>query len=82
VQRAAGTNLCFAPFSSSAGGIMTGAQSPIRGLADLRGRKLGVVGGPVDKSWLIVQAAGHATQGIDLASAADVVYGAPPLLGA
>jgi NitT/TauT family transport system substrate-binding protein len=82
VQRAAGTKLCFAPFSSSSGGVMTGAQSPIRTLADLRGRKLGVVGGPVDKSWLIVQAAGHATQGIDLAAAADVVYGAPPLLGA
>ena len=81
VQRAAGTKLCFAPFSSSSGGIMTGAQSSIRGLADLRGRKLGVVGGPVDKSWLIVQAAGHA-QNIDLASAAEVVYGAPPLLGA
>ena len=82
VQRAAGTKLCFAPFSSSSGGIMTGAQSAIRGLADLRGRKLGVAGGPVDKSWLIVQAAGRATQNIDLAAVADVVYGAPPLLGA
>jgi NitT/TauT family transport system substrate-binding protein len=81
VQRTAGTKLCFAPFSSSSGGIMTGAQSSIRALADLRGRRLGVAGGPVDKSWLIVQAAGHA-QGVDLASAADVVYGAPPLLGA
>ena len=82
VQRSSGTRLCFAPFSSSSGGLMTGAQSPIRGLADLRGRKLGVVGGPVDKSWLIVQAAGRATQNIDLATAATVVYGAPPLLGA
>jgi NitT/TauT family transport system substrate-binding protein len=81
VQRAAGTKLCFAPFSSSSGGIMTGTQSSILGLADLRDRKLGVVGGPVDKSWLIVQAAGRA-QNIDLASAAEVVYGAPPLLGA
>jgi NitT/TauT family transport system substrate-binding protein len=82
VQRTAGTKLCFAPFSSSSGGIMTAAQSTIRGLTDLRGRKLGVVGGPVDKSWLIVQAAGRATENIDLATAANVVYGAPPLLGA
>lgn len=82
VQRAAGNKLCFAPFSSSSGGIMTAPQSPIHTLADLRGRKLGVAGGPVDKSWLIVQAAGRATQNIDLAAAADVVYGAPPLLGA
>jgi NitT/TauT family transport system substrate-binding protein len=82
VQRSTGTKLSFAPFSSSYGGIMTAEQSSIRALADLRGRKLGVVGGPVDKSWLIVQAAGRSTQGIDLAAAADVVYGAPPLLGA
>jgi NitT/TauT family transport system substrate-binding protein len=82
VQRAAGTKICFAAFSSSSGGIMTGPQSSIHGLADLRGRKLGVVGGPADKSWLIVQAAGHTTDGVDLATAADVVYGAPPLLGA
>jgi NitT/TauT family transport system substrate-binding protein len=82
VQRTAGTKLCFAPFSSATGGIMTGPQSPIRGLADLRGRKLGVAGGPVDKSWLIVQAAGRTTQDIDLAAAAEVIFGAPPLLGA
>jgi len=81
VQRAAGTKLCFSPFSSASGGIMTGARSVIRGLADLRGRRLGVAGGPVDKSWLIVQAAGRA-QGVDLGGDAGVVYGAPPLLGA
>jgi len=82
VQRAAGTKLCFAPFSSASGGIMTAPGSPIRTLADLRGRRLGVAGGPADKSWILVQAAGRATQGVDLASAADVIYGAPPLLGA
>jgi NitT/TauT family transport system substrate-binding protein len=81
VQRAAGTKLSFAPFSSSSGGIMTAHDSPIQGLADLRGRKLGVAGGPADKSWLLVQAAAR-LQGIDLATEARPVYGAPPLLGA
>ena len=81
-QRAAGTPLSFAPISSALGGIMVPADSPIHGLADLKGRKLGVAGGPVDKSWLIVQAASRATTGIDLASAAHVLYGAPPLLDA
>lgn len=80
VQRAAGTKLSFAPFSSATGGIMTAANSPIRQLADLRGRKLGVAGGPADKSWLLVQAAAR-KQGIDLASEAKPIYGAPPLLG-
>jgi NitT/TauT family transport system substrate-binding protein len=81
-QRAAGTPLCFAPFSSALGGIMAPASSSIRGLADLRGRRLGVAGGPLDKSWLVVQAAARTTRSIDLASAAHVVYGAPPLLDA
>jgi NitT/TauT family transport system substrate-binding protein len=80
VQRAAGTKLSFAPFSSATGGIMVAQDSPIHGLADLKGRKLGVAGGPADKSWLLVQAAARG-QGIDLATEAKPVYGAPPLLG-
>jgi NitT/TauT family transport system substrate-binding protein len=82
VQRSAGTKLSFAPFSCLYGGLITAQKSPIRSLTDLRGRKLGVAGGPVDKSWLLVQAAARTTQHIDLAAAADVIYGAPPLLGA
>jgi NitT/TauT family transport system substrate-binding protein len=81
VQRAGGTKLSFAPFSSATGGIMTAANSPIRRLVDLRGHSLGVAGGPADKSWLLVQAAGR-LQGIDLAAETKPVFGAPPLLGA
>jgi NitT/TauT family transport system substrate-binding protein len=80
-QRASGTNLSFAAFSCSSGGIMTAADSPIRTLADLRGTRLGIAGGPADKSWLVVQAAAR-LQGIDLATAVHPAYGAPPLLGA
>lgn len=81
VQRAGGTNLSFAAFSSSSGGVMVPPASTIRTLGDLRDKKLGVVGGPADKSWLVVRAAAH-LQGIDLATDAHPVYGAPPLLGA
>lgn len=81
-QREAGTKLCFAPFSSAIGGIMVPVDSPIRSLDSLAGHKLGVAGGPVDKSWLIVRAAAKAAAGIDPESAANVVYGAPPLLNA
>jgi len=80
-QRASGTKLSFASFSSSSGGVMTPADSPIRTMADLRGTRLGIVGGPVDKSWLILQAAAR-LQGIDLATSVHPAYGAPPLLGA
>jgi NitT/TauT family transport system substrate-binding protein len=81
-QRSAGTKLCFSPFSSATGGIMVARSSPIRSLADLAHRRLGVAGGSVDKSWLIVRAAAKAAPGFDLTEAADVVYGAPPLLNA
>jgi NitT/TauT family transport system substrate-binding protein len=80
-QRAAGNKLCFAAFSDAVGGLIVPADSPVHALPDLAGRSLGIAGGPSDKSWLIVQAAGrHA--GIDLAKAARPAYGAPPLLGA
>jgi NitT/TauT family transport system substrate-binding protein len=81
-QRAAGTKLCFAPFTSATGAVMVGKDSPIQSLADLAHRKLGVAGGPVDKSWLVVRAAAKAAGVADLTQAADVVYGAPPLLNA
>ncbi len=81
-QRQAGTMLSFAPLSSASGGIMVRAGSPIEGLADLRGRRLGVSGGPADRSWLLVQAAARSTQNLDLRAASRVVFGAPPLLGA
>jgi NitT/TauT family transport system substrate-binding protein len=80
-RRAAGTPLSFAPFSSALGGVLVRADSPIRRLHDLVGRRLGVAGGPEDKSWLLVQAAAHKT-GLDLARAAEIEFAAPPLLDA
>ncbi|MBV9538973.1 MAG: ABC transporter substrate-binding protein, partial [Acidisphaera sp.] len=72
VQREAGRKLCFAPFSSSTGGIVGRPNGDIRTLADLKGRRLGVAGGPADKSWLVVQAAARKTAGLDLAKAAQL----------
>lgn len=81
IQRAAGRRLTFAPFSVASGAIMVRAAAPIHTLRDLAGKKLGVAGGPADKSWLLVQAAARA-QGADLATSAKIAYGAPPLLAA
>jgi len=46
----------------------------------LKGRKLGVAGGPVDKSWLLLRAYAKKNEGFDPAEEADVKFGAPPLL--
>ncbi|WGD54758.1 ABC transporter substrate-binding protein [Bradyrhizobium sp. CB1650] len=80
-ERALGAKLTFYPYSSALGAVMVPAASPIKSLADLKGRKLAVAGGPIDKSWLLLQAR-MKQDGIDLKSEATIVYGAPPLLAA
>ena len=80
-ERALGAKLVFYPYSSAVGAVMVPAASTIRTLADLRGRKLAVAGGPIDKSWLLLQAA-LKRENIDLKSQATISYGAPPLLAA
>jgi NitT/TauT family transport system substrate-binding protein len=78
-ERSLGDNLVFYPSSSTVGAVMVPAQSAIRQITDLRGKKLAVAGGPLDKSWLLLQALARRS-GLDLKKEATVVYGAPPLL--
>src|SRR6202166_1469700 len=78
-ERALGNGLVYYPYLSTLGAVMAPAQSPIRDIADLKGRKLAVAGGPIDKSWLLLRALGLRS-GLDLKTQARIVYGAPPLL--
>ena len=78
-ERALGDGLVYYPFSSTLGAVMVPAQSSIRDIADLKGKKLAVAGGPIDKSWLLLRALARRS-GVDLKTQATVVYGAPPLL--
>jgi len=77
-----GRDLVYLPFSTGEGAIMVPAGTPLKRLADLKGMRLGVAGGPLDKSWLLLQAHARESAGIDLARAAQVAFGAPPLLAA
>lgn len=77
--RAFGAKLLFYPYSSSVGSVMVKRDSPVQKIGDLKGRVLAIAGGPLDKSWLIVQAAAL-RQGIDLKREATLEYGAPPLI--
>lgn len=79
-QRASGQKLTFVPYSSSVGAIMVAADSPIKSLAELKGQKIGVAGGPLDKSWLLLQGMAKQEHGFDLAGENEIVFGAPPLL--
>jgi NitT/TauT family transport system substrate-binding protein len=78
-ERGLDDKLLFTPYSSALGAVMAPKDSPIHALADLAGRSIGVAGGPVDKSWLLLRAAALRA-GLDLAKNARPVYGAPPLV--
>src|SRR4030081_3008897 len=57
-ERALGDGLVYYPYLSTLGAVMAPAQSPIRDIADLKGRKIAIAGGPIDKSWLLLRALG------------------------
>jgi NitT/TauT family transport system substrate-binding protein len=79
-ERSSGGNFTFSPFTTALGSIMVPPNSPIKTLADLKGKKLGVAGGPLDKSWLLIVAYSLRTAKIDLRTETRQEYGAPPLL--
>ncbi|MCB1789533.1 MAG: ABC transporter substrate-binding protein [Gammaproteobacteria bacterium] len=78
-QRAAGRDYRFFPYSLTVGGLYVRPDAGIGTLADLAGHKLGIAGGPVDKSWLLLQAYAR-SMGTDLGSVVEPAYAAPPLL--
>ncbi|WGJ13001.1 ABC transporter substrate-binding protein [Methylocapsa sp. D3K7] len=78
-QRNLGGRPVFFPYSTALGAVMVETISPIKALTDLQGKKIAVAGGPLDKSWLLLQAFAR-EQHFDIASEATVIYGAPPLL--
>ena len=79
-QRSEGRDFTFSPYSSSVGAIMIPGGSDLENLGELRGKKIGVAGGPLDKSWLLLQGMAKQDFDMDLASENEIVFGAPPLL--
>ncbi|WP_134724847.1 ABC transporter substrate-binding protein [Paracoccus luteus] len=79
-QRAQGADFTFLPYSTAVGGVMVRADSPVRTLADLKGKRIGIAGGPVDKSWLILRAWSRQQGGEDIGAVTEQVFGAPPLI--
>lgn len=79
-QRAAGRDYVFIPYSRAVGGVLVDNDSPAQSLADLKGGKIGIAGGPLDKSWLILRAYAAQEHGMDLVAETEQVFGAPPLI--
>jgi NitT/TauT family transport system substrate-binding protein len=79
-ERSGGADFTFSPFTTALGAIMVPPNSPIKTLGDLKGKRLGVAGGPLDKSWLLLVAYALRTANLDLRAETKQEFGAPPLL--
>ncbi|MGB3339364.1 MAG: ABC transporter substrate-binding protein [Devosia sp.] len=80
IQRNEGGSVTMVPHSLAVGGLMVGADSDITKVEDLKGRTVAVAGGPVDKSWVTLQAYYNSVTGSKLVDDVTANYGAPPLV--
>lgn len=79
-QRAAGADWTLEPVPAPLGAVLVPGSSPVQHPADLAGRRLGIAGGPLDKSWLLLRLYGTRVVGVDFDTAVDKSFGPPPLL--
>ena len=80
LQRNQGADFTFVPHSLAVGGLMVMPDGKVKSVADLKGATLAAAGGPVDKSYLILQAYYAAKTGGDLTKDVTTDFGAPPLV--
>ncbi|MCG7923969.1 MAG: ABC transporter substrate-binding protein [Candidatus Thiodiazotropha taylori] len=79
-QRNEGKAFTFVPYSTALGALVVPQDSQVKQIKDLQGLRLGIAGGPLDKSWLLLQALAFQQSGIALDKALTPVFAAPPLL--
>jgi NitT/TauT family transport system substrate-binding protein len=79
-QRNEGKPFTFMPYSTALGALVVPQGSDINTPQDLQGKRLGIAGGPLDKSWLLLQAFMLQNSNVDLKKSLTPVFAAPPLL--
>jgi NitT/TauT family transport system substrate-binding protein len=80
IQRHEGADFTFVPHSLAVGALMVMPGGPISSIEDLDGASIAIAGGPVDKSYIALQAYFNAKTGGTLADVIDAQFGAPPLV--
>ena len=80
IQRNQGNLVTVVPHSLAVGGVMVGPDSGISSVDDLVGKRIGIAGGPVDKSWIVLQAYYGQTHDDKLVDLVDASFGSPPLI--
>lgn len=80
VMRNAGIDVIgIAPFITYVSTIVVPMDSPVRGVADLKGTKFGIFSRQ-SSDWILVDALARSKFGLDLSKQAELQQGAPPLL--
>lgn len=79
-QRSEGRDFAFVPYSQAVGSIMVRPDAGVSRFEDLREKRLGIAGGALDKSWLLLRAYARRSVGEDAASFVKPDFAAPPLL--
>lgn len=77
---AEGKAVKFSPYSTTEGALMVPPGSAIRDLKDLAGKRIGIAGGALDKTFILLKAQAREMGGLDLETSATLAFGAPPLL--
>jgi NitT/TauT family transport system substrate-binding protein len=77
-ERGLGAKLVFFPHSTALGAVMAKGAGPWKA-SDLAAKTIGVSGGSLDKSWLMLQA-WALKHGVDVKTQVGAAFAAPPLL--
>jgi NitT/TauT family transport system substrate-binding protein len=77
--RAEGADFTFFPYSTTSGSLMVPENSPVHAIKDLKGKRIGIAGGELDKNWLLLQVLAK-QENLDLNASVEKVFGAPPLI--
>ncbi|MBL8565613.1 MAG: transporter substrate-binding domain-containing protein [Hyphomicrobiaceae bacterium] len=78
-QRSLGQALRFRPFSGTLGALMV-PKDGAKTLADLEGKRIGVAGSAIDKTWILLRAYSRKELGRDIADITQPVFAAAPLV--
>lgn len=79
-QRAEGFDYTYYPYSKATGGLYVRPELKINTLLDLQGKKIGISGGPVSKTWLIMRAYTKLKYEKDFKDIIKPIFAAPPIL--
>jgi len=79
-QRSLGRDYTFYPYSNTTGALVVAKESGIKTWQDLKGKRLAIAGGELDKNSLLLQALMQKQRQGELFQEIEKVYGAPPLL--